>query len=246
MNVRFLHDGEPGQERLQVVLTGQVVIQSLRGWELTISFHIQFCIMTLAIFFFLCILSPWWFVHWVLARGSKHSASRWTADERPAWRSQSPATAGKHSSIKNHTQVQPDAFVYLYRHYYGCFCALTTWLSVITRSRVSQQDLTDPRGNVPISSFRRPSTCSVVVSSLLPEGGEERHSHNYLPCFVFSNLKSVWGFHCYRGGKNIMVHFVNSNLYSLVRQRLWAPPGTSWGIQVYLTKKSLSVDCFKG
>lgn len=152
----------------------------------------------------------------------------------------------KHSSIKNHTRVQPDAFVYLYRHYYGCFCALTTWLSVITRSRVSQQDLTDPRGNVPISSFRRPSTCSVVVSSLLPEGGEERHSHNYLPCFVFSNLKSVWGFHCYRGGKNIMVHFVNSNLYSLVRQRLWAPPGTSWGIQVYLTKKSLSVDCFKG
>lgn len=152
----------------------------------------------------------------------------------------------KHSSIKNHTQVQPDAFVYLYRHYYGCFCALTTWLSVITRSRVSQQDLTDPRGNVPISSFRRPSTCSVVVSSLLPEGGEERHSHNYLPCFVFSNLKSVWGFHCYRGGKNIMVHFVNSNLYSLFRQRLWAPPGTSWRIQVYLTKKSLSVDCFKG
>lgn len=245
MNVRFLHDGEPGQERLQVVLTGQVVIQSLRGWELTISFHIQCCIMTLANFL-LSIISPWWSVHWVLARGSKHSASRWTADERPAWRSQSPATAGKHSSIKNHTQVQPDAFVYLYRHYYGCFCALTTWLSVITRSRVSQQDLTDPRGNVPISSFRRPSTCSVVVSSLLPEGGEERHSHNYLPCFVFSNLKSVSGFHCHRGGKNIMVHFVNSNLYSLFRQRLWALPGTSWGIQVYLTKKSLSVDCFKG
>lgn len=100
MNVRFLHDGEPGQERLQVVLTGHVVIQSLRGWELTISFHIQFCIMTLAIFFFLCILSPWWSVHWVLVTGSKHSASRWTADERPAWRSQSPATAGNTAVLK--------------------------------------------------------------------------------------------------------------------------------------------------
>ena len=41
---------------------------------------------------------------------------------------------------------------------YECFCVLTTWLSVITRSRVSQQDLTAPRGNVPINSFRRPST----------------------------------------------------------------------------------------
>lgn len=29
MNVCFLHDSEPGQHRLQVVLTGQVVIQSL-------------------------------------------------------------------------------------------------------------------------------------------------------------------------------------------------------------------------
>lgn len=30
MNVRFLHDSEPGQQGLQVVLTGQVVIQRLR------------------------------------------------------------------------------------------------------------------------------------------------------------------------------------------------------------------------
>lgn len=47
---------------------------------------------------------------------------------------------------------------------------LTTWLSVITRSRVSQQDLTAPRGNVPNSSFSRPNTWRVVVSSLLPGG----------------------------------------------------------------------------
>lgn len=55
---------------------------------------------------------------------------------------------------------------------YEYSCILTTWLSVITRSRVSQQDLTDPRGNVPINSLRRPSTWSVVVSSLLPAGKE--------------------------------------------------------------------------
>lgn len=49
-------------------------------------------------------------------------------------------------------------------------CVLTTWLSVITRSRVSQHDLTAPRGNVPSSSFSRPNTWRVVVSSLLPGG----------------------------------------------------------------------------
>lgn len=38
------------------------------------------------------------------------------------------------------------------------FGVLTTWLSVITRSSVSQQDLTAPRGNAANNSFRRPST----------------------------------------------------------------------------------------
>lgn len=50
-------------------------------------------------------------------------------------------------------------------------CVLTTWPSVITRSSVSQHDLTAARGNVPSSSFSRPNTWRVVVSSLLPVGG---------------------------------------------------------------------------
>lgn len=72
---------------------------------------------------------------------------------------------------KNSSHVKHYIFVSMIRTTtYACFWALTTWLSVITRSRVSQQDLTAPRGNVPINSFRRPSTWRVVVSSLLPGG----------------------------------------------------------------------------
>ena len=102
MNVCFLHDGEPGQERLQVVLTGQVVIQSLRGWELTISFHTQFCIMTLANFFFVHSLTV---MICALSSGERVEAfgfplnSRWKACMALAVTSYS----RKHSSIKNYT-----------------------------------------------------------------------------------------------------------------------------------------------
>lgn len=46
---------------------------------------------------------------------------------------------------------------------------LTTWLSVMTRSSVSQHCFTALTGNPVTMSLSRPSTCSVVVSSLLPE-----------------------------------------------------------------------------
>lgn len=118
-------------------------------------------------------VSPWWSVRWVRPRGSMSSASHWTAYERPAWRWLSPARQNKQrSQTKKESQEYLAAFVNV--------VILTTWLSVITRSRVSQHDLTTPRGNVAISSFRSPSTWSVVVSSLLPEGGQLKTGLSFL------------------------------------------------------------------
>ena len=78
---------------------------------------------------------------------------------------------------------------------FGCNYAfswvLTTWPSVITRSRVSQQGLTAPWGNVPTSSFRRPSMWSVVVSSLLPEGYKKNRQSQIFHLFTDKNNLSV-------------------------------------------------------
>lgn len=48
VNVCFLHDSEPSQQRLQVVLTGQVVIQSLRIRNGILALNTTFCVMTVA------------------------------------------------------------------------------------------------------------------------------------------------------------------------------------------------------
>lgn len=47
---------------------------------------------------------------------------------------------------------------------------LTTWLRVMTRRRVSQQDLTDGAGRQGSRSRNKVSTCKVVVASLAPGG----------------------------------------------------------------------------
>lgn len=42
VNMCFLHDSEPGQQRLQVVLTGQVVIQGLRTRDVRLDLMPKF------------------------------------------------------------------------------------------------------------------------------------------------------------------------------------------------------------
>lgn len=74
--------------------------------------------------------------------------------------------AGRHHLQHIYTHILKHCFKHSEMH--DRSWALTTWLRVMTRSRVSQHDLTAPRGNTPISSFRRQSTWRVVVSSLLP------------------------------------------------------------------------------
>jgi len=65
------------------------------------------------------------------------------------------------AGVKNRNQIKM-------KEMYELNCSPTTWLRVMTRRRVSQQDLTEFRGNADSSSFSRPSTWRVVVSSLLP------------------------------------------------------------------------------
>lgn len=65
------------------------------------------------------------------------------------------------AGVKNGNQIKMTEM-------YELNCSPTTWLRVMTRRRVSQQDLTEFRGNADSSSFSRPSTWRVVVSSLLP------------------------------------------------------------------------------
>jgi len=53
---------------------------------------------------------------------------------------------------------------------------LTTWLRVITRSKVSQQVFTKGAGKQGSRSRSRARTCRVVVASLVPAGAEQRLS----------------------------------------------------------------------
>lgn len=52
VDVCLLHDSQPGQQRLQVVLTGQVVVQSLRIKKRLHVFHTTFCTLSHALIFF--------------------------------------------------------------------------------------------------------------------------------------------------------------------------------------------------
>lgn len=116
-----------------------------------------------------------------------------------------------------------------------CFCVLTTWLSVITRSRVSQQDLTAPRGNVTISSFRRPNTCSVVVSSLLPE--EEKKKQNIMLCDRIRTNRSILVRVTCKKCEHVLVPPACS--ISLMQNLAVATAAGWWDGALYVNRKSL-------
>lgn len=56
----------------------------------------------------------------------------------------------------------------------GVGTPLTTWLRVMTRSKVSQQVFTTAAGKQGSTSRSRARTCRVVVASLAPTGVEQR------------------------------------------------------------------------